>query len=109
MHHHDPRELFDGEITVPSDHFFAMGDNRDHSSDSRFWGFVPIEYLKGKAMFIWYSSWDSNPDIEASMRSTGDSFVTRVFNFFTEFFMFFPHLVTDESWIRYDRIGTLVQ
>jgi signal peptidase I len=45
-------------VTVPSDQFFAIGDNRDNSSDSRYWGFAPLSYLKGKAMFIWFSSWD---------------------------------------------------
>ena len=46
-----------GPITVPTDHLFVMGDNRDESSDSRVWGFVPISYLKGKAFLI-YWSWD---------------------------------------------------
>ncbi len=44
-------------IKVPEGHVFAMGDNRDRSSDSRVWGFVPIENIKGQAFMI-YWSWD---------------------------------------------------
>lgn len=46
------------QYTIQQDYFFAMGDNRDNSEDSRFYGFVPHDHLIGHASFVWFS-WDS--------------------------------------------------
>jgi len=50
----DPRESY-GPVTVPPNHYFVMGDNRDNSQDSRYWGFLPRDYVKGKALVIYWS------------------------------------------------------
>ncbi len=51
-----PMERF-GPVVVPTESLFVLGDNRDNSQDSRFWGFVNVNEVKGKALII-YFSWD---------------------------------------------------
>ena len=51
---YDVRENFSPK-TVPVDQYFVMGDNRDNSQDSRYWGFLPRSYVKGKALVIYWS------------------------------------------------------
>jgi len=50
----DVREVY-GPVAVPADGYFMMGDNRDNSQDSRYWGFLPRDYVKGRALFIYWS------------------------------------------------------
>src|SRR5262245_23603241 len=62
--HTDPREINRrdnfGPVVIPPDHFFLMGDNRDNSNDSRFWGFASRDSLIGKPLFV-YWSYDEEP------------------------------------------------
>lgn len=64
-----PRD-FMKPVTVPADSYFVMGDNRDRSYDSRFWGFVTDPEIKGKA-FIKYWSWDSERHLPRITRIGG--------------------------------------
>jgi|WetSurMetagenome_2_1015567.scaffolds.fasta_scaffold72206_1 signal peptidase I len=78
----DDKELPDGFYTVKRDYLFMMGDNRNNSLDSRFWGFMPRENVVGEAFLI-YWSWDANIG-------------------FNEFFKLLGS-------IRWDRIGHLIR
>jgi signal peptidase I len=65
-----PSHIEGGEIVVPLDSYFAMGDNRDVSYDSRFWGFIPRKNLIGRPMFIYWSF--KTPDNQYEMREWSD-------------------------------------
>ena len=55
-----------GPVTVPAGHYFMMGDNRDNSQDSRYWGFLPRAYMKGRAAFIYWSYEAESADYQAT-------------------------------------------
>lgn len=67
-----------GPETVPPDHLFCLGDNRDNSNDSRFWGPVPLRYVKGRAFLIYWSfagapgSAESWPGVQGRIEKLSD-------------------------------------
>jgi signal peptidase I len=72
-----------GEVVVPDNCFFAMGDNRDSSLDSRYWGFVPRENIIGKPLII-YWSYDAPTEALASPTISFDHLMDLAQNFFTK-------------------------
>jgi signal peptidase I len=79
------RNVVNSEIVVPPGHFFAMGDNRDNSLDSRYWGFVPRENIIGKPLIIYWSYKASTNELAGAtvgsmishMVDLGEHFFTR--------------------------------
>jgi signal peptidase I len=78
----DLRERY-GPVQVPLDQYFVMGDNRDNSQDSRYWGFLPRHYVKGKALMIYWSYESGREDYTES--GVGAS-IKRVVSVVTHFF-----------------------
>ena len=72
-----------GPVVVPPDHYFMMGDNRDNSADSRIWGFMPREYVKGKAVVIYWSYEGEREDDQESAGATIKRLGSVVAHFFT--------------------------
>ena len=70
-----------GELVVPPDSYFAMGDNRDNSLDSRYWGFVPRENIIGKPLLIFWSYDAPTADL---VGYTSDHFIDLAKNFFVK-------------------------
>jgi signal peptidase I len=87
-----PSHVQDGDLVVPPGNFFAMGDNREHSADGRFWGFVPRENILGRPLFNYWSF----EATAAQMDAQGASLGARASSFFTTAL----HILNKTRWSR---------
>ena len=76
--------VVNGEVVVPPESYFAMGDNRDNSLDSRYWGFVPRENIIGKPLLIYWSYKASTEDLAGT---SVNSLVGHMVDLFEHFFV----------------------
>jgi signal peptidase I len=88
----EPGHLDGQDLVVPAGKVFAMGDNREHSLDGRFWGFVPRENIMGRPMFNYWSFESAGTDLDPSQATMG----SRV----SSFFMTALHFFDKTRWSR---------
>jgi signal peptidase I len=80
----DVRERY-GPVTVPEGQYFVMGDNRDNSQDSRYWGFLPRSYIKGRALMIYWSYESGREDyLDEGVGASAKRLFSVVTHFFTK-------------------------
>jgi signal peptidase I len=87
-----PSHLQDGDLVVPPGNYFAMGDNREHSADGRFWGFVPRENILGRPLFNYWSFETTANQMDAQQEGLG----ARIGSFFTTAL----HVLDKTRWSR---------
>jgi signal peptidase I len=80
----DVRERY-GPVKVPDGQYFVMGDNRDNSQDSRYWGFLPRSYIKGRALMIYWSYESGREDyLDEGVGASAKRLFSVVTHFFTK-------------------------
>ncbi len=85
-------------VTVPEGHVFAMGDNRDHSADSRYWGFLPTDHLRGRPFIIWWSFREGGrDDVNATVPKGPRDVLMNLVDGVRHFLV----------WTRWERMGTI--
>jgi signal peptidase I len=87
-----------GPVKVPEGFILALGDNRDYSSDGRFWGFLPMDHLRGRPFFVWWSFREGGNDDTSANNAEGPADIV------SNFIDGARHFLT---WTRWERTGTL--